>query len=316
LIKLDKYPINKDRLKKLETVVDSVYRPQVEKISDNKFIHNPINYFPFCSFITATENMGLYSLCIDGDIKAAKNWFYISELCSIRRYAEYEKGAASFVMGQLPTGLRYQLSDAKHLHPIFTEFRYPDEEYLEKKSSWTFYKLIRLYQETLAQDWDQVNRILEEIRSRKKLKMEPWLQHRIFYYEAMCSQDSNKIEEALSVILSKDNTKKSNYHSKDLSMGSFMCYPGMWLSKLAWFCGHEIEIEHPMIISELLPLAPLEKYTNPYSFLVDPVLDNKKIHIYGGKMSSSEVEKNNQSMYRKNSSLLQRTLFSIRGNKH
>lgn len=312
MIKLDKYHFRKDRIERLEDVVNRVYRPQVEGVLKYKLIYNPINYHPHSSFTTAAEHMALYSLFIDGNINAAKNWFYISELSSLRRYAEFEEGASSFLMGQLPTGFRYLLSDAKHLHPVFSKLRHPDENYLETKSSWLYYSLVRLYQESLIESWDMVDNIISRIKNRRNLKMDFWLEERLGFYEAMSSQVTLKVESSLDKILSKESTKKTNYHAKNLAMGSFMCNPGMWLSKLAWNCGHEIEIDHPMIMPELLPIKPLINYEKNYNFLIDPVLDQKEIAIYGGDLSAAEVQSKNNKLYRKNSGYLGKVTSLLR----
>jgi hypothetical protein len=296
MIKVSDYPINKDRLEKLDRMVNEVYRPNWERLIENEKLYEPINGAPIGQFISLTHIFALHSAAIQKDFKLSRKWFYLSDLGRIRRYAEYKKDASSTVFGYLPN-LWFFLSDANHLYTHFSQMRHLDEEYLETKASWISYQLFRLFQESLVKNWVAVRAITDKIDAREKYKNEIWLQERLRFYKALSNESSAAVESSLAQILSVKSTKKSNKAFKDSALGDFMCNPGMWYSKLAWICGHQIEIEHPLIVSELLTVQPLSNYDNPYSFLIDPVLEEASILSYGASHESYEVERHNQMVY-------------------
>lgn len=296
MIELKKYPIKKDRLEYLAVRLDNTLT-QIEKDKTYPLMYTPINNGPQTGFAMWHEFLALHRLLIDKDIKAAKQCYYIAELSRLRAYAEFGKSAQSHMHGILPNGFRGLLSDAQHLQPVYAALRHPDELTIKPERYWVTYHLVRMHQAALQKDWVLVTSLIERIKDSPTAK-ENWVLERLGFYRALCEESTPAVEAALAQLLSKESVKFSNKAFKRLGVGKFMCLPGMWLSKLAWQCGHEIIIKHPMIISELLPVEPLEHYDNPYDFLIDPVLENKPIKLYGLEDSVEEVERYNQYLYR------------------
>jgi hypothetical protein len=50
----------------------------------------------------------------------------------------------------------------------------------------------------------------------------------------------------------------------------YVSFPAVGYAKLAWRKGIEVEVNSPLIPSELLPVRPLEHYDIPYKFLTEP----------------------------------------------
>ena len=105
--------------------------------------------------------------------------------------------------------------------------------------------------------------------ARKNQKLNKVLVPDRLYLEGLMDMNKGKMEEGLLLLL-KDH-KKRNKH-KGIAQ-DYIFIPALGYAKLAWLKGMEVEIEHPLISKELLPIKPLEKYEDKYDFLKELDLD-------------------------------------------
>lgn len=287
-----------DDIKSFDKRVKEIYLPSIRRTLENYYsrLSRPISDNNHRHFSRNMAVIALHKCLLDKDLKASKQLFYISGLSQLRMYAEFCSGAKSTFVLNLPGALPSIFSDAVHLHPVWASLRHPAEETLAKDSDLISYRFFRLYQEGLLKNWAGIEEIAVLMR-HEGMDSEEWVRQRLDFYDALCAQNSSQVESALQVLLDKKVVERDNAYFKDFALGKFMCSPTMWLAKLAWICGHEIEIDHPLIVSELLPCEPLDSYVNPYEFLIDPVLDNKPITVFGGDIPVEEVEKRNRFLY-------------------
>jgi hypothetical protein len=80
------------------------------------------------------------------------------------------------------------------------------------------------------------------------------------FFSLLLNQDKRGLEE---LILSKH----ANIKSFDPRDEDFMSFLGTLEAKLCWFRGIPVEIDHPLIPMELMPVRPLEHYDDVYDFL-------------------------------------------------
>lgn len=244
----------------------------------------------------------LAELVFNQDIQQSKQYYYQASLAKIRMASEYHKGTRAFFSGQLHGAFDHIFSDAVHLYPVFCAIHYADEAEIVNSDAyaWFGYRMVQLFQASMMKDWSKVTMLIEKFDQeyRAKVPKETGKRERMIgFYQALCEQDTEAVEQALLKVLDPDSVKVDSKYWDVLS-GDYLCTPGMWFAKLAWICGHEIEIKHPMIISELLPVEPLARYENEYDFLFDPVLDNKPLKYFSDMESVEDVERYNQILYR------------------
>lgn len=286
-----------ERLERLEAVVETGFRPSFERLLANPRVRDPINSAPFDILRRDAEALALYELIVKEDIKRAKHFFYIAELAKLREYSEYQKGAVG-VMGEvLPSGFRVPLSGANHLYSTFASLRHPNEDLIRSDLRNRKALRARLQQEALIGNWAEVGLMCDQFESYKK-DIVPFEYQCTAFYRSLCTGHTPEVEDALRDILDIRSVRKTNLHFGRTLPGLFMCLPGMWYAKLAWINGHQIEIKHPLVISELLPEEPLDSYDNPYDFLIDPILENKPLTMFGGATPLEEVETINRALYR------------------
>ena len=104
MIDVRKIPIEADRVERLDLVTNEVYLPKVNALPNHDLVREPLNYQFYSGYRFSSSAVAVYYSCVKNDLFNAKKWFYISELCHLRMYAEFEKGASSFMGGMLGGG--------------------------------------------------------------------------------------------------------------------------------------------------------------------------------------------------------------------
>lgn len=255
------------RDKKLSELSSGVYKESFETALKHPDLPDPKIGHVFDTFATNFSIFGLNALVSQQDITKSKHYFYLSALSRLRHALEYKDGAKSFYIRGISVSFEAIFCDATYLYPLFAKVEHPDLAGIEGKASWLSYVIGALYQQSLIQNWQAVGDLISQVESKGVLSKNKWFEEDLALYRALCENDSAKVEAALAKLLSASSVKMRNRDFKNTAMGKFMCSPGMWFAKLAWICGHEIEINHPLIISDLLPVRPLDSYDVPYDFL-------------------------------------------------
>ncbi|WP_040282381.1 Imm49 family immunity protein [Psychroserpens damuponensis] len=101
--------------------------------------------------------------------------------------------------------------------------------------------------------------------------------------DAIINEDKNKIEELLKIYLLAKNHNKSS--EKGMLSHNLLSYEATVFAKLAWIKGIEINIEHPLLPIELLPINPNENYEIEYDFLKPNYVD---IKIHKSKLKKKD----------------------------
>jgi len=117
-------------------------------------------------------------------------------------------------------------------------------------------------QQIMKSDWEQVKWSLE-IMKTKNVKMAKAIQPDLRFFEGILEKDENKMRDAVIQLL-------KNHKKRNGQMGiaqDYISVPALTYAKLAWLQGIEIEIDHPLVPKELLPIRPLDNYDDKYDFL-------------------------------------------------
>ena len=267
----------------------------------------PINEFYYGSASRNFEDAALFAIKVDKDLTQARKYFYYSELCKVRQYLEFTKGATSIMDAALPNFFKTPLSGAKHLYPFFAKMRLPQASASKKAPSILIMRRFyaTLQQAAMVKDLNWLAKELEgfEIACANEPKVDNAAI--IDFYRALVDNNADGVEQALMAQLEPKSFKRRQREFASIP-GRFMAWLTMWCAKVAWINGHEVEIDHPFIISELLPdRTPVDDFQSenkPFPFLIDPVLDGCDSCLYdfwhyGGEHSDEDVELHNKAIF-------------------
>lgn len=223
----------------------------LKNIEDPQYIkHRVVSSFP-----GVIERKSWYYSFVEKDIQKAKQCFYLygkiyEFMCNTRK-VDISPGMAQDATYTL-------LSDSKELIKSFTTWTYNDyDKFIKKGESKHIIQLIAAKEDEKAFD-------LIEVFFAKHKKY-PFKEIDGNILKAILEKDTSKIEELLNILLlPKNHKRRNNIYPLRRDILSF---PALGFAKLAWIRGVEVEIDHPLIPKELLPIKPNEKYDNTYNFL-------------------------------------------------
>lgn len=124
------------------------------------------------------------------------------------------------------------------------------------------------FQAVLKQDWNKVDEMKEIFISKvkKPKNFELW---EIEFYDALKNKDEDLLKKIIYEYLNPQIHKYLNQHLVEEFNGDIWSHHPVMFTKLAWMNGLEIEIDHPLVPMELMPIKPLGHYDYYYDFL-DP----------------------------------------------
>lgn len=194
----------------------------------------PLNfaYYGFASI--SFENAALFVIKVDKDLTQARKYFYYSELCKVRQYLEFTKGAASIMDAALPNFFKTPLSGAKHLYPFFAKMRLPKIDARERTGN--IFIMRRFYatlqQAAMVKDLDWLAKELEEFEIACANLPKVDNAEIIDFYRALADNNTDGVERALMAQLEPKSFKKRQKEYRSIS-GRFMAWLTMWCAKVA-----------------------------------------------------------------------------------
>lgn len=205
----------------------------------------------------------------DRDFYSAKTNFNISSLIDCLVIGRYNHRIFDYGLNHIFHPL---LSDNEDTIKAFSKLRYnrdEDTEYsmdemvlMGENPIW-----INTIQMFICYDKEGIERNLNIIETKvlKRLKKnEKALEEDYHFYRSLYSGNKSKMEEVLEKLA---NPKMAKRRSGDLLSGNYISMPATGYAKLAWRNGFKVEVRSNLVIKELLPIEPLDKYEIPYNFL-------------------------------------------------
>jgi hypothetical protein len=212
----------------------------------------PLTYF---SLLGENERKAWYYLFVKEDLVKAKQCFYL-----YGKVTEYlcKTTDVSMILGMTQDNTYTLLSDSKSLINTLPEWRYAGYDFDIKKGSLKY-----IIQNVVVGNDSKALELLDLFHNKHRKMI--FKDENEAIIRAIIRGDKLKIEELLHFLLLPRNHKKTNgiYPlRRDL-----LSFPALGYAKLAWLRGIEIEIDHPLIPKDLLPIQPNKEYTNSYDFL-------------------------------------------------
>lgn len=229
-----------------------------------------------CGLAGYARNRAIYAYFTEHDLEKCKQNFYLASKLILASVGQ--DGGASFEVGRdIEIAL---LSDCEEVVKEIARLETAD---LVNERNNPLYSRFHVYMLQMAiRGEDQtVRAMIEKIaeHGRKSLRTE-CAEGRDFF-SLLLKGDKAGLEE----LIAKHASIKG---SGDVAE-EFMAYRGTLEAKLCWYRGIPVEIEHPLIPMELLPIRPLTHYDNVYDFLepgwVPPPQGflGKLSQLFGGK---------------------------------
>jgi len=219
-------------------------------------IKNPEEKKYFISnFLGIIERKSWYYLFVEKDVVKAKQCFYL-----YGKVTEYlcKTTDVSMILGMTQDNSYTLLSDSHSLIDTLPEWRYAGYDFDIKKGSLKY-----IIQNVVVGNDSKALELLDLFHN-KHCKMTFKDENESILREII-KGDKQKIEELLSFLLLPKNHKKTNgiYPlRRDL-----LSFPALGFAKLAWLRGIQVDIDHPLLPKELLPIHPNQEYFDTYDFL-------------------------------------------------
>jgi len=223
----------------------------LKNINDNFNLKNTL--FPFSIDL---GKQVVYYFFIENNIEKSKQYAYLAG-----KFVTYDilfNNSSSLQLLDNATFLL--LSDNKKLINNFSRLKHStySEDVIQ------YINFTACIQAVLREDWKH----LEELNSYTKVNIEKksgWKKYQgdLMFFEAFLEKDSNKMKEAIELLISK------KWHKRRYDMPLFnelISLPALAYAKLAYIKGYELDIDNPLIPKELLPIEPNSEYWD-YDFM-------------------------------------------------
>lgn len=211
------------------------------------------------------ERLGVYAYFAESNLAEMKQHFYVVAKLNIAsvglRWGETLSSTTDF--------LYIMLSDSPEVIKAYASLE-PEEYLKNRENPRVMAFLVHMYQLALRGEHDalRVKIAIAAQKSGQKLREE--FSAGEDFFSLLLKRDKSALEALI--------TKKANQWQAIIKKGgetgtplseNLMASIAMEYAKLCWLKGIEVEIDHPLIPMELLPIKPLTHYDDVYDFL-DP----------------------------------------------
>lgn len=108
----------------------------------------------------------------------------------------------------------------------------------------------------LHDDWKGLERHLVQFDRRNKRDRR--IQYDKDFFIGIMERNMDKVKRSIETLCEK------RFNRNDPFLPHLMSVPAAGYAKLAWLKGMQVQIDSPLVPMELMPIAPLEHYVNPY----------------------------------------------------
>jgi hypothetical protein len=199
------------------------------------------------------EYFAIKSIFIDYDLSMAKLCFYRYGVLCEQAISKYNERSLEYGMDQFGNVL---LSDCQELIMRYANLTNSSFEIMTSRGHST---PIYIMQCILKEDWNEFERAMVIMKTktvpRHKLELDA------LFFEALAERNKEKAEAVIGEFLTPKQHKRRN--KLKVILNEFISHPAIGYTKLAWIKGLKVEVDHPFIPKELLPVQPLPNYDIP-----------------------------------------------------
>lgn len=225
-------------------------------------LNGELNVRVVSSHIFELNILALHAWYIEGDKNKAKNYWYIAGLCAVYGAEEFDKIYGFNEFGNILMSDRLDL-----VRLMSNDIEKKMEVNNDSAHSYAANALIDVSIVGMRYYYYS-NRIEDMLRyiSRGHENMKNRAKQDYIFFEGVLENDKQKCESAITELLTPKVHRHRNQHF--VVQNNFMSYPAAEFVKLSWYLGMNVEVDHPMIPMELMPIERIE-YDLPegYEFL-------------------------------------------------
>ncbi|MCP4522980.1 MAG: immunity 49 family protein [Candidatus Gracilibacteria bacterium] len=238
-------------IEKLSTMyVDSNLEVSLEKILAKVTPFNDYSDSFNTSIGSYLVKRSLYNFFVANELTSAKQYFYLFGKTVCIDVEVFDNKDALFL--NVRDCVFVLLSGQLSLISKFSNLK--DSEYKARLSKGA---LVPCIQAVIRDDWDFLASQITICRSKiAETKNGKWINSDLEVLEGIMEKDSEKIKNAIYVLANKEHKKRND----ESILNELISIPALGYAKLAWLKGIEVEIDHPLIPKELLPVQPNEEY--------------------------------------------------------
>lgn len=218
-------------------------------ILENKY---PDDGFCYKRLAQELANKAFYSWYVNNDLKAAKQWFYVSGKCIAAGTKQSKRFVSLWTCHDFMFPL---LSDSISLIQQFATLSPPEFDIKKVDPELGEFQSY-LAQTAIAKDDDRLRELLQLFASKKH---EEFDKNYISFYSGLLDGNFAEMEKALSFL--------GKFKSQDPTTEDFLASHAVVMCKLAWLRGYEVKVDSPLVPMEFMPVQPLELYDELYAFL-------------------------------------------------
>lgn len=249
------------REKQLQYFIRSTGETQLYIIELISNMNNPKRYLKdqvLASLSRAHFKLGLKAYFVDQNILALKQHFHVGTKLALAAIAE-KKG---FQLDTSNLILYALLSDSPE---IIKAVAIAESSNLKSGKNVPQYNhfWVHMYQLAILDRFDEIQDSLDKAATQTKKKIRDEIVVGKDFFSLFLAMDKVGLEELL---LTK--AKNIKFES-DSYLENLIAREALLETKLCWLKGIDVEIDHPLIPMELLPIKPLTHYDDVYDFL-DP----------------------------------------------
>ena len=202
---------------------------------------------------SACEDIGMFFIAKQ-DFESAKEYLYLYGIASLIRIKLFKMNEYSLKL------ISYSLLSDNHA--LMKEVIKADHQYNMTDRCGS---IINCIQAAVIDDYNELKCQLKEMRGSilKKRGKKSFFCDKQFF-QGLLSNDISMVEEAI-IMLATKHHKVRNKHM-GVYVSEIISIPALTYAKLAWMKGMEVDINHPLVPKELLPIRPNSDYWE-YEFM-------------------------------------------------
>ncbi|MEJ8799119.1 contact-dependent inhibition immunity protein BcpI [Trinickia caryophylli] len=208
-----------------------------------------------CSLATHARVKAMHAYFVEHDIERCKQNFYLAARLTLESVSQ--DGGASFETGG--DILRALLSDSAEVIDAMARVETP--ELISQRDNPLNNRFhVYMLQLAIRGDDEAVRAMIEKIAKHGKNPRRTECAEGRDFFSLLLDRDEPALEKLI-------QGKHASMRSEDAIDEDFMSYRGTVETKLCWYRGIPVQIDHPLVPMALMPVQPLDHYDDVYDFL-------------------------------------------------
>lgn len=218
----------------------------------------------------------VYSLFEECDMEKAKQYFFTYGLLDAFRVRTYND--SHFIYDLYSIGYTMLSDNLLFLRNEYAQLDFVDF-YLDERTGERITRtmeehvlagddgciFVHIIQQFLLNDDEMIQRDIEILEQKYPIDNQSLLRFDIDFFKALRSKDKETCEFIIYQMIRPEYHQQRN---TDPLLKRYLSMPALGYTKLAWILGLKLEINSPLVPTELLPIQPLNLYLNPYDFFI------------------------------------------------